>query len=252
MAEDSSNSHPLLRNTFRKTEFLNLSRASQIWSNGFDTSSYLNKLGFHATLMKNGVDCYEFNKPEDQYSCPDFLDKNLTNITMVATLRTTRGIDTSIKACSYLSQITKNFHMVFVGKGSKTRWEKLAKEMNVDEHIRFAGERTDIADILHFSDIVLAFCNEQYASGLSMSLLEAMASRKAIVAWDNAIYNQLLSDHNNALLVPEKNSTALAHAVLELINNPNLRRRIGSNARKTVADYDWAVVVADFRKFIAS
>ena len=249
-ADDSGNSYPLLRSTFKKMEYLNLLRASQILSNGFDTSSYLDKLGFHAPLMKNGVDCYEFTKPEEQYICPAFIDKGLTNITMVATLRPIRGIDTVVKACVYLGQSTKSFCMVFVGKGAQARWKKLATELNVDERVIFAGERTDIADALHFSDIVVAFCDERYGSGLSLSLLEAMASGKPIVAWDNAYYTQLLTHRENALLVPEHDPRALADAILELIQNTDLRERIGSIARSSSLAYDWSEVVPDFNKYM--
>ena len=250
MADDSGNSHPLLRTTFKNMEYINLLHASQIWSNGADTSSYLQKLGFGPLLMKNGVDYYEFHKPENQYVCPGFIDNSLTNITMVATLRGIRGLDTAIRACVYLGQRTKSFRMIFVGKGAQARWKKLATELNTSEHIIFAGERTDIANILHFSDIVLAFCDERYGSGLSMSLLEAMASGKPIVAWENAIYTQLLVNHENSLLVPENEPKALANAILELIESPDLRERIGSNARKTAADYDWSEVVSDFKKYV--
>ncbi len=231
-------------------EYLNLVHASQIWSNGYDTADYLKKRGFRSLLLKNGVDCYEFSKTEDQYMRPAFMNRNFIYVTMVATLRKIRGLETAIEASACVSRAFKDFRLIFVGKGGQERWKRLAEELKVSNHVVFAGERRDVADILHFSDIALTFCDERYGGGQSMSLLEAMASGKPIVAWDNAYYTQLLTHRENALLVPEHDPRALADAIVELIQNVDLRERIGSIARRNALAYDWSEVVSDFKKYI--
>lgn len=249
-ADDSGNSYPLLRSTFKRMEYLNLVHASEIWSNGSDTTKYLKKLGFSSFLMKNGVDCYEFSKPEDQYICPAFMNRNFINITMVATLREIRGLETAIEASACVRRVVKDFRLIFVGKGGQARWKRLAEKLKVSNQVVFAGERTDVADILHFTDIALTLCDERYGAGLSLALLEAMASGKPIVGWDNAGYTQLLTHRENALLVPEHDPRALADAILELIQNADLRERIGSIARRNALAYDWSEVVSDFKKYM--
>ncbi len=249
-ADDSGNSYPLLRNTFKRMEYLNLVHASQIWTNGYDTTDYLKKLGFCSLLLKNGIDCYEFSKTEDQYIRPAFMNRNFIHVTMVATLRKIRGLETAIEASACVSRVFKDFCLIFVGKGGQERWKRLAEELEVSNHVVFAGERRDVADILHFSDIALTFCDERYGGGQSMALLEAMASGKPIVAWDNAYYTQLLTHRENALLVPEHDPRALADAIVELIQNADLRERIGSIARRNALAYDWSEVVSDFNKYM--
>ena len=249
-ADDSGNSYPLLRSTFKKMEYLNLFHASEIWSSGYDTTDYLKKLGFSSLLMKNGVDCYEFSKTKYQYIRPAFMNRNFIHVTMVATLRKIRGLETAIEASACVRRVVKDFRLTFVGKGGQERWQRLAEELEVSNHVVFAGERTDVADILHFTDIALTLCDERYGAGLSLSLLEAMASGKPIVAWDNAYYTQLLTHRENALLVPEHDPRALADAIVELIQNADLRERIGSIARRNALAYDWSEAVSDFKKYI--
>lgn len=249
-ADDSGNSYPLLRNTFKRMEYLNLVHASQIWANGSDTTDYLKKRGFCSLLLKNGVDCYEFYKTEDQYIRPAFMNRNFINITMVATLREIRGLETAIEASTRVRRVVKDFRLIFVGKGGQVRWKRLAEKLKVSNHVVFAGERRDVADILHFTDIALTLGDERYGAGLSHALLEAMASGKPIVAWDNVYYTPLLTHRENALLVPEHDPRALADAILELIQNADLRERIGSIARSSSLAYDWSEVVSDFNEYM--
>ena len=60
----------------------------------------------------------------------------------------------------------------------------------------------------------------------------------------------MLTHRENALLVPEHDPRALADAILELIQNTDLRERIGSIARSSSLAYDWSEVVSDFNKYM--
>ena len=76
-----------------------------------------------------------------------------------------------------------------------------------------------------------------------MALLEAMASAKPIIAWNNNVYRQLLEHNVSGILVSNKNSDKLADALIDLINNYNSYKHLGKEASKISKEYDWENIV---------
>jgi glycosyltransferase involved in cell wall biosynthesis len=74
--------------------------------------------------------------------------------------------------------------------------------------------------------------------GSPMALLEAMAAGRAIVATRVGGIPEILEDRRTALLVPAKNSEALAQAILELLTHQNTAVYLGGNAELEVKKYD--------------
>lgn len=249
-AEEISHGYPLLRDFFVHTELRNLKCADMIWANGHDTAEYLMSKGHSSLIMKNGVDVCAFSRPGWYYKRPTFMEEEYQHIVMIATLRDIRGLETAIKAVTHLKKEVSGLRLVFVGKGGQDRWEGLAKDVGVEDMVIFAGERTDIPDIIHFSSIILTFCEERFGGGFSMALLEAMAAGKPIIAWDNQIYNQVLIHRKNSLLVPEYAPKLLAEAIELLLDDQGFANDIARAARKDVEAFDWSEVVNDFKGYI--
>ncbi len=66
----------------------------------------------------------------------------------------------------------------------------------------------------------------------SIALLEAMRAGKAIIATTVGGNEESVTNHVEALTIPSKDSIALSEALIKLIENPQLRKKIGENARK--------------------
>jgi glycosyltransferase involved in cell wall biosynthesis len=73
--------------------------------------------------------------------------------------------------------------------------------------------------------------------GIPNVLVEAMAMGLPVVSTDISGIPELIEHRANGLLVPQKNSGALAAAIEELLNNPELRRQLGRAARVTVCHH---------------
>jgi phosphatidylinositol alpha-mannosyltransferase len=74
-------------------------------------------------------------------------------------------------------------------------------------------------------------------------LLEAMASGKAIVASDINGYRLVMDHGKHGFLVPEGNAGAFAESLLKLLQDGDLRRRMGQAGRRTVLEkYSWDLV----------
>lgn len=97
-------------------------------------------------------------------------------------------------------------------------------------YIKWLGYRTDVKELLSQSAIV-AFPS-YYREGLPKSLIEANAIGRPIVTTDSIGCRDTVLNGINGFLVPVKDSDSLAERISELIDNPNLRNKMGLEARK--------------------
>jgi glycosyltransferase involved in cell wall biosynthesis len=88
-----------------------------------------------------------------------------------------------------------------------------------------------VLDVLYSSKIYILFSSYE---GLSFSLLEAMAAKKAIIVSDIEGNRQVIVNEQNGLVIPAGNLEKLATAIEDLSNNPALRKKLGENAEITV------------------
>ena len=121
---------------------------------------------------------------------------------------------------------------MFVGEGYlRKELEKLTDSLGLSKHVIFTGFRTDIPEITSIFDIaVLA----SYFEGLGRVLLEAMVLGKAVVATRVGGIVDVVDDGETGLLVEPKNHKELAQAIIKLLSDSNLRRKMGGSARKRI------------------
>lgn len=105
------------------------------------------------------------------------------------------------------------------------------------------GRRDDMPAVLAQSHLV---CLPSYREGLPKSLLEAASCGRPIVTTDANGCREVVRDGENGFLVPVKNVTELADALQRLIEDPQLRQRMGRKGR-TIVEQEFAVerVVAE-------
>lgn len=248
---------PCLKTIWYKLEISNMRSADQIWCNGHDTVEYACDMGLEAKLMPNGVDVNHYMSYNDNLNVQFekdksfFSDREKLYIVSTATVLPIKGVKELISAASLLKKRAslKSWQMVWIGKGNSKLYVEYAKNLGLNDEVVFIGERIDTASYLRFADIVACLSG---GGGLSMAALEAMASGKVIIAWDNAVYRQLLEHNKSALLIEEKNSVILADALEQLIQEFDSFKFMGLNAQKAALQYDWSNVVKKVRQEITS
>lgn len=94
------------------------------------------------------------------------------------------------------------------------------------------------------------------SEGLPVALMEAMAWGRAIVATEMGGVLDLVGDREDALLVAPGDAEGLAAALLELLEDPELRRRLGAAAERRSADFSeaeiWGRLDGIYRELAAS
>jgi glycosyltransferase involved in cell wall biosynthesis len=118
------------------------------------------------------------------------------------------------------------------------------------ERVAFLGERTDIADLLHASDV---FVQPNIApEAFGQALVEAMASGTPVVAANNGATPELVGT-GTALLVPTGDAAALAAAIQSLLDDGAARRTMGEAGRRAAAMVnDPAIVIPHLARVLHS
>lgn len=153
-------------------------------------------------------------------------------VIMVARLLRDKGIQEFIDAAEIVKQSNSSVKFLLVGDvddGNPTSLNtKQLVELKNSQNVEWLGARVDIAELLAASHIA---CLPSYREGLPKSLIEAASVGRAIVATDVPGCREVVTHLINGLLVPPRDSKALAAALLVLINDPELRSKMGQENR---------------------
>ena len=159
-------------------------------------------------------------------------------ITTIAVLREPKGIQFMIDAMTSIFEKNPDVTYLIVGDGAYgASLRDLITDRHLEDHIIMAGHRTDIPDILAFSDL---FVLPSLGDALPTVLIEALASVTPIVATEVGGIPEIIEHNKNGLLVPPADSKMLARACLQLLNNNDEADRL-SNTGLDVAKERFSV-----------
>ncbi|MBU6429747.1 MAG: glycosyltransferase family 4 protein [Cyanobacteria bacterium REEB65] len=124
--------------------------------------------------------------------------------------------------------------VVLVGDGTqRTRLENDARQRGIRDRVVFAGPRRDIPALMAALDV---FVLPSLWEGMPISLLEAMAAGKPVVASDVHGSAEVVTDGETGLLVRRGDVAALAEAVCRVLEDTMLAAKLGEAARRKVRD----------------
>ena len=199
------------------------------------------KMGYsrnQVEVLGNGIDLNKF-VPE-QHSVSEIradigIGADELVIGTVARLRSEKGIDRIIRVLPSVVENWPSLRLLVVGDGpDRDALRALSAKLGVADHVTFMGQRYDVARMLAAMDVfVLASRSE----GFGLSLVEAMAMGKAVVASNLPAVRALVCDRENGRLVDPDATQAFAAIILELARDPALRQALGSAAKQTAQGF---------------
>jgi glycosyltransferase involved in cell wall biosynthesis len=143
-----------------------------------------------------------------------------------------KGHEELLEATARVARAEPRATLVVVGDGPLRRsLERRAHDLGLNGAARFLGSVPQAWRLLPRFDI---FVLPSRWEGMSNGLLEAMAAGRPIVATAVGGNPELITDGETGLLVPPQDPEALAAAMLRLIRDPALARRLGQAARRRV------------------
>ena len=143
-----------------------------------------------------------------------------------------------IELAATLKEFQFNFLIKIVGIGKlRQQLEDYAKKLKVENYIVFVEFLTDTRDFYREIDI---FVFPSGSEGCSNAILEAMAYKKPVVAFNISSMPEMIDDGITGFLVPYKDVKYMAEKVTLLINNVSLRNEMGEQARlKITTKFDF-------------
>lgn len=143
--------------------------------------------------------------------------------------------ETLIKAFALLIGQKIKANLVIVGDGLlKLELMDVAKRFAVMEQVKFLGFRDDIAGLLNLFDV---YALSSVREGISLTLLEAMAVGKPIVATSVGGNPEVVVDCHTGFLVSPKSPEALCDVWIRLYNDKNLRKDMGILGQRRFRQY---------------
>jgi len=135
-----------------------------------------------------------------------------------------------VEAFALAVQECPRMRLWLVGDGSlRPAVEKTVVEMGLEGKVLFLGIRDDVPKLLADSDLFVLSSDYE---GVPLTVLEAMAAGKPVVATGVGGVPELVEDGVTGVLVPPRNPEALAKGILRLAKDADLRRRMGKAARE--------------------
>ena len=112
---------------------------------------------------------------------------------------------------------------------------RAAARLELGESVRFAGPRGDIPDLLAAVDVVVVPSLVEEAFGFVA--LEASAAGRPVVAFRSGGLAEVVVHDGSGLLVPKGDANGLADAIVRVLGDPALARRLGENGRRHAAGF---------------
>lgn len=193
-------------------------------------------------VIPNGVETERF-KPIERRQNPK------VKILFIGRLIPRKGFHKVVEALPKVRQLTKNpFEVEVVGTGSaREELDKLAEELKVSDLIHYTGTvpYEKLHESYQYADI---FVLTSFSEGMPSVILEAEGAGLPIVASDVGGNNEIVKEGENGYLMQVNDTDKLAEDLARLIDDADLRARMGQKSLEIAQQYDWANIMSEYDK----
>ena len=187
---------------------------------------HMEETGFPAkrvTTLWNGIDLKRYPYRGPHAGGP---------VVTVARLSPEKDIANLLRAVAQIIPSAPNFRLEIAGDGPLgTELRHLATDLRLDDHVRFLGEVDYVPGLLGQARL---FVLPSRTEGISLTILEAMASGLPVVATDVGGNPEVVVPGVTGFLASPGDPVALATNLLHLWNNPDEGRLLGQAGRRRV------------------
>ncbi|MDD4856655.1 MAG: glycosyltransferase family 4 protein [Candidatus Krumholzibacteria bacterium] len=194
------------------------------------------------TIIPSGVDVDAFGAAKGSLEVEQswLIEKGSFIIGTVAAFEIEKGHRTLIRAAADILRESPDARFILIGEGRLEREIRGEIELlGIGRAVKCVHPGPPLEEVLPlFSVFVLPSIQE----GLSTALIAAMAAGIPVVATMTGGIPDVVSE-GSGLLVPPGDSSALARAVVSLVNDEDLRKKMGEAGKKRSADFDMSRTV---------
>jgi glycosyltransferase involved in cell wall biosynthesis len=187
--------------------------------------------------IRNGIDIDVFAKQNEEAYLKHQLNipKNDRVIGTVANLKTVKNHIFLVEAFHALADCRNDVKLLIIGRGvdeapdnTEHELREFVRRTGLGNRVIFLGYRDDIPNLLSIIDI---FCITSLREGLPLSLIEAMAVGIPAVGTDVDGIKDIIVHNKTGFLVPLDDVQALKSALIKLLDDKELRLKLGRYAK---------------------
>jgi glycosyltransferase involved in cell wall biosynthesis len=189
--------------------------------------------------IHNSVDAEHFDPDRKLPARPAIREQfgipaNAPIVGIAARMNPWKGQHELIGAAVLLRERFPNLHVMILGADVpevRADFEKRARDGGIADRVHFGGFQKDVRPFL---DEFALFVHPSYGEPFGLSIVEAMAMRKPVIACGTGGVPEIITHGKDGWLVEERSIEAVATAIATLLPDGELCRHIGERARETV------------------
>jgi glycosyltransferase involved in cell wall biosynthesis len=191
----------------------------------------------------NGVDLAELVSGQGERE-----SGGMTRILCVASLIEPKGLVYLLEACELLRKRGCHVRCEIIGGPEEPLYtnylialKKMHRRLKLEDCVVFSGAQpfAKVLEAYRTADVFVLPCVEAQDGHRDITpnaLIEAMAMKLPVVSTTITAIPEIVQDGVSGLLVPPRDSVALADAIARLIGDPHLRKELGERARRRVEE----------------
>ena len=221
-----------------------------------DESKFLGNYRDKIEVIPNGINLEEFDINLSKEECRDKLclphDKKI--ILFFGNIVSYKGPHILLKAFSKVKTQFKDVKLVFAGRGEmQEELTKLAAELGIKSDVLFTGYVDERLKPFYYKSADI-FClpSITMAEAFGIVNLEAMTCGIPIISSKLGGIPDVVTDKETGLLVKPEDEEALTDAIIFLLENEDIARKMGNNGKRKVEEYSWKKIAEKTEKVYES
>lgn len=229
----------------------NFKKADLICATSNTIKDYINKvIDKPVKIIPFGVDCEQFVPLKQS-------NKNEIVIGCIKSLEPIYRIEMLINAFkAALDKSTdKKLRLLIVGGGSlENQLKDLCKQLNIVDQVTFTG-KVQHNEVISYYQQMDVFCNLSEYESFGVSIIEAMACELPVVATETGGAKDIIVSSELGMLVGVNSLDGATKVILQLVNDADLRNKIGKKSRAHVLEkYNWDTnvteMISEYKKLL--
>jgi glycosyltransferase involved in cell wall biosynthesis len=201
--------------------------------------------GFKPRKLFVGIDRTRFSPAHGNVKGASLGKNGKQMILCVCRLEPRKDIPTLLAAMKQVLK-TVDARLVIVGNGLlRDHLTKMVDNMGLSKSVTIDSE-TEYEDLPAYYQSADVFSMSTLYEGLGIVFLEAMSSGVPIVSTRVGAIPEILD--SSAVLVPPRDPSALAHALVRVLTDDTLKSQLVVNGNRTVSRFDWKTLIEDYEQ----
>ena len=206
------------------------------------------KLSSDVVAIYNGIDMDDIRKKSEEKTAHEWFGEDIPVILAIGAHKKQKGFVHLMKAVEVVNR-TKPARLIIIGGGNKKELVALSRDLRIADRTDFPDAVPNPFPFMLGTDVFV--CSSLY-EGFSNVILEAMALGKPVISTDHRHgANEIIENGRNGILVPPQDPESMAEAILKVLSDAELRRRLGEEAKKRSEDFSRDRMISEYEKLFA-